>query len=222
MDRHFNPRSPCGERPAPTGPRGRAERFQSTLSLRRATLTAHVAHGEGEISIHALLAESDSISPSRRQAAARFQSTLSLRRATLLSLRRAAVGRFQSTLSLRRATPPAYPPSSWQSYFNPRSPCGERPGRVLLGPHRQDISIHALLAESDPGSVCCPNVGIISIHALLAESDQGSREGIAMDLDFNPRSPCGERRIYRRSGNLVPVISIHALLAESDRVRGNH
>ena len=58
--------------------------------------------------------------------------------------------RFQSTLSLRRAT---WPPSDtaltpWD--FNPRSPCGERPGRVLLGPHRQDISIHALLAESDP------------------------------------------------------------------------
>ena len=33
---------------------------------------------------------------------------------------------FQSTLSSRRAT-----------------------GRVLLGPHRQDISIHALLTESD-------------------------------------------------------------------------
>ena len=56
-------------------------------------------------------------------------------------------------------------------HFYPRSPCGERLychcWHLLL----QKISIHALLAESDPykwRKEVNPN---ISIHALLAESD---------------------------------------------------
>ena len=77
---------------------------------------------------------------------------------------------FLSTLSLRRATPAPVP-------------C--RPDA--------DISIHALLAESDSGHGNWCRVPYISIHALLAESDQ--------------------------PGNIVDAairISIHALLAESD------
>ena len=55
----FYPRSPCGERPDSYSPAFQSSRFLSTLSLRRATrehLAAFVPH---EISIHALLAESD-------------------------------------------------------------------------------------------------------------------------------------------------------------------
>ena len=55
---------------------------------------------------------------------------------------------FQSTLSLRRATKP--------KYFYAKT---------------QKISIHALLAESDPAVVYCYYSTTISIHALLAESD---------------------------------------------------
>ena len=41
----------------------------------------------------------------------------------------------------------------------------------------QDISIHALLAESDRrGAVICYLDNIISIHALLAESDAVIRQ----------------------------------------------
>ena len=84
---------------------------------------------------------------------------------------------------------------------------------------------------------------LISIHALLAESDR--RGGVACyldNIDFYPRSPCGERHdgliasanfckflstlSLRRAtkypailGN-VAVISIHALLAESDESIG--
>ena len=36
---------------------------------------------------------------------------------------------------------------------------------------RKKISIHALLAESDPAFVACGPDADISIHALLAESD---------------------------------------------------
>ena len=124
-------------------------RFQSTLSLRRATNSSIIFY------IFKL-----------------FQSTLSLRRATLLSLRRAAVGRFQSTLSLRRATSDhAFP---------------------FAG---QGISIHALLAESDTACFAsAPRRPGISIHALLAESDCPPCHFPCQVNNFNPRSPCGERR----------------------------
>ena len=56
-------------------------------------------------------------------------------------------------------------------YFYPRSPCGERHQARCIIKHKRDISIHALLAESD----------IIRQHS---EPDSGN---------FYPRSPCGER-----------------------------
>ena len=36
----------------------------------------------------------------------------------------------------------------------------------------------------------------ISIHALLAESDAALSGGTLSDVDFYPRSPCGERPIF--------------------------
>ena len=58
----------------------------------------------------------------------------------------------------------------------------------------------------------------ISIHALLAESDRppGNSCG-TIYLHFYPRSPCGERRMMKLFSQLSTDISIHALLAESDR-----
>ena len=60
------------------------------------------------------------------------------------------------------------------------------------------ISIHALLAESDPHiHSTSPGHPGISIHALLAESDPLPRSGTVRDMYFYPRSPCGERRMRR-------------------------
>ena len=192
----FNPRSPCGER-RKRGTRGRSyDTFQSTLSLRRATLL------DGEDLFLPFL----------------FQSTLSLRRAT------------RSYRQLWRI----------RLDFNPRSPCGERQGQYLYAGVYGTISIHALLAESDPGGSLWADLLIlfqstlslrrattragetprgtrISIHALLAESDDigdipsnisrvfqstlSLRRATGalhphnrQPADFNPRSPCGERR----------------------------
>ena len=80
--------------------------------------------------------------------------------------------------------------------------------------------------------------GDISIHALLAESDMSGSAASSRPSNFNPRSPCGERlgtqinnatadlfqstlslrRATSGIQNLVneTMISIHALLAESD------
>ena len=61
----------------------------------------------------------------------------------------------------------------------------------------RDISIHALLAESDRQGVAQRCGGRISIHALLAESDKGHRGDHGSLLYFYPRSPCGERQFVR-------------------------
>ena len=102
---NFYPRSPCGER------QGQNERsfvlcpFLSTLSLRRATGHTHYMGVYEQISIHALLAESDCSSPLMWPWSPLFLSTLSLRRATGTFGRHTCSGK----------------------YFYPRSPCGERP-----------------------------------------------------------------------------------------------
>ena len=101
---------------------------------------------------------------------------------------------FLSTLSLRRATSTLFLSILTVRYFYPRSPCGERPSSldsILAG---VNISIHALLAESDPVAAFRQALSAISIHALLAESDLINTY----------------HRIFGGG------ISIHALLAESD------
>ena len=84
--------------------------------------------------------------------------------------------------------------------------------------HEEEISIHALLAESDKVPQILGLASGISIHALLAESDGAVAGGIASFFDFYPRSPCGERLFGVAVLQHVVVISIHALLAESDRM----
>ena len=60
------------------------------------------------------------------------------------------------------------------------------------------------------------NAREISIHALLAESDMSSLLTDSKDVNFYPRSPCGERLCQLGAIQPVADISIHALLAESD------
>ena len=60
-------------------------------------------------------------------------------------------------------------------HFYPRSPCGERLCHRLHLQEILDISIHALLAESDKSNQSRRGIPcLISIHALLAESDSGA------------------------------------------------
>ena len=56
---YFYPRSPCGERQPATGRNDQDNVFLSTLSLRRATSVRPETRQPYAISIHALLAESD-------------------------------------------------------------------------------------------------------------------------------------------------------------------
>ena len=173
--RHFNPRSPCGERLTIRDGFHFEDIFQSTLSLRRATDFRPGFRHRCGISIHALLAESDVDGIGRENQNQLFQSTLSLRRATPLLIYQvqkikisihallaesddynpntvAPPEIFQSTLSLRRATPTISPLSTlwtkFQSTLSLRRATNHRPTSSLINL----ISIHALLAESDRGT----------------------------------------------------------------------
>ena len=131
---YFYPRSPCGERQRPGRWTSPAWRFLSTLSLRRATGQRRFISEAG-----------DNFYP---------RSPCGERRKQQHGQQR---GRgFLSTLSLRRATtPPTAISPSW-AYFYPRSPCGERQTLMLGAAYYDDISIHALLAESD----------VLAVHLL--------------------------------------------------------
>ena len=123
--------------------------FLSTLSLRRATILPPVDTSSVKISIHALLAESDA-------ASALVFNVLSISIHALLAESDGSYSSIQhteevflSTLSLRRATAEISSLKIQIQHFYPRSPCGERHhGHCAFG-HAVDISIHALLAESD-------------------------------------------------------------------------
>ena len=172
INKHFYPRSPCGERQL------------HFLTVVRVFL----------ISIHALLAESDLSVMYHNNLALSFLSTLSLRRATgsLAEVAKYATISIHALLAESDVDNKAdHNPAN--QHFYPRSPCGERhnidlrigKNRVFLSTLslrratdytpvidvRRAISIHALLAESDPRRHPGGHLGHISIHALLAESD---------------------------------------------------
>ena len=167
--------------------------FLSTLSLRRATAgRGHVAGGH-QISIHALLAESDkSIPGAQRQPPISIHALLA--ESDVGGAREEFAEKiFLSTLSLRRAT-----------------------GHIhYMGVYEQ-ISIHALLAESDFSGDHGHIRGDISIHALLAESDSICQAPIPLCNAF--LSTLSLRRATGRINDISRLmkISIHALLAESD------
>ena len=80
-------------------------------------------------------------------------------------------------------------------YFYPRSPCGERPRTCkCLKLYRKFLSTLSLRRATRQGCEQSCGTGI-SIHALLAESDPGWQAPPRPQKDFYPRSPCGERRV---------------------------
>ena len=122
----------------------------SMLSLRRATFVGLAAHRLRNISIHALLAESDADNGDAGNGCDAISIHALLAESDYwLPVRHSRTEAFLSTLSLRRATAAEH--------------------RLLA---LNSISIHALLAESDLIHITQYSMCKISIHALLAESDE--------------------------------------------------
>ena len=168
--------------------------FLSTLSLRRATGGHQKQDGIFGISIHALLAESDTSQVPTWFGIPNFYPRSPCGERPLVPHQQKSGNRFLSTLSLRRATSVYRTSNSSVSNFYPRSPCGERPGCNAVDDIPVTISIHALLAESDTSQVPTwfgiPNFYPRSpcgerLSALYASCPRSH---------FYPRSPCGERR----------------------------
>ena len=145
----FNPRTPCGVRPALANLDMIDMWFQSTHSLRSATAVDVHSPDYYEVSIHALLAECDGIvnvnvnvpcgfnprTPcgvrrgigNRPARFALFQSTHSLRSATLGGHRKWSPRTVSIHALLAECDAAGSPAPSLRSSFNPRTPCGVRP-----------------------------------------------------------------------------------------------
>ena len=193
---NFYPRSPCGERPPlADGAQARAT-FLSTLSLRRAT--RHWQTGQSRTRHfypRSPCGERPVVDVRRATGTADFYPRSPCgERPPKGSDNTGKSQVFLSTLSLRRATIEEVSKYVVKDYFYPRSPCGERRWSMSAAPPARPISIHALLAESDP-------------QPGLYRATHGY---------FYPRSPCGERPRCIVRPVPGPQISIHALLAESD------
>ena len=166
--------------------------FQSTHSLRSATLNVSEKARPLVVSIHALLAECDSTH--RERSRDRIVSIHAL---------------------LAECDDAGHIPVADGCGFNPRTPCGVRPGnigfifkrcgfnpRTPCGVRRSPVnnpcswhvfqSTHSLRSATyffHSGFQLFP----VSIHALLAECDDAGHIPVADGCSFNPRTPCGVR-----------------------------
>ena len=147
----FNPRTPCGVRQDSKEPKNNSVKFQSTHSLRSATISVELFLLHASVSIHALLAECDSYFVSSaiqrngfnprtpcgvRPAGSNFllpARWVSIH-ALLAECDRVAVGHNRKARSFNPRTPCGVRLLMWfglvpKQSFNPRTPCGVRPGR---------------------------------------------------------------------------------------------
>ena len=194
---HFNPRAPCGARLWHRLWRLSGSVFQSTRPVRGATGSQPAVCGQGGISIHAPHAGRDPA------------CTVPRRRWRSISIHAPHAGRDRSG---------GLPPVGGL-HFNPRAPCGARRGRLPWAGDLFYISIHAPHAGRDsffrnllsfnlrfqstrPMRGATYTIGgqwrsiQISIHAPHAGRDcRTSHEFPQAEPYFNPRAPCGARRI---------------------------
>ena len=195
MCSNFNPRTPCGVRPADL-PKAHAEaQFQSTHPLRGATLVSPPALLALCISIHAPLAGCDPP-----------------------GLPGQAVGEISIHAPLAGCDVAAFHASARDADFNPRTPCGVRlPALTDQAVMARFQSTHplrgatALLKEIEQGFA-------ISIHAPLAGCDDELRVKKHDPVYFNPRTPCGVRpACSKRKADILKFQSTHPLRGATSR-----
>ncbi len=100
--------------------------------------------------------------------------------------------------------------------FNPRAPCGARPYRKVndlkLGSFQSTRPVRgATFYQLVYWSACA-----VSIHAPRAGRDQCGAFGWMGGYSFNPRAPCGARRLSANLPLLRHAVSIHAPRAGRD------
>ena len=193
-------------------------RFQSTLPVRGATNDILLALPKKEISIHAPRAGSDEDDANEDAPVVEFQSTLPVRGATTPDIRKAhryddfnprspcgerhgelpdiSLTQYISIHAPRAGSDMFSPaPCGASGYFNPRSPCGERLEGIDRRVTRVEISIHAPRAGSDAEAEATRSL-IQAFQSTLPVrgATRGNNTHPGRHRNFNPRSPCGERR----------------------------
>ncbi len=150
----------------------RAVKFQSTLPMRGATLSVLPEVLIIDISIHAPHAGSD----------AKF---FGCHKILVISIHAPHAGSDDQKVSTQIHT----------YDFNPRSPCGERRARSI--PATPQLTFQSTLPMRGATIfVMLKGANMtISIHAPHAGSDSDWYFRMLEELHFNPRSPCGERRL---------------------------
>ena len=100
--------------------------------------------------------------------------------------------------------------------FNPRAPCGAR--RVPSAREKSIVTFQSTRpVRGATLSVAIPEGFIsVSIHAPRAGRDYGKEMRCAALLRFNPRAPCGARRVAALSRYVAGRVSIHAPRAGRD------
>ena len=210
---NFYPRSPCGERPYGKNLVDLNQEISIHALLAESDGWISAAALPTQISIHALLAESDFHILASVAVALSFLSTLSLRRATL----GCSVADLFNTISIHALLAESdrlhLLRHAERGYFYPRSPCGERP--VNVHGHKRAAQFLSTLSLRRATRCHLPGGRVlqISIHALLAESDPRTPCRPAHTPDFYPRSPCGERP------NSVPLSKVMLLFLSTLSLR---
>ena len=148
---------------------------------------------------------SDPSSFSGFEAISLFQSTLLAWGATNSALEQGFVSRISIHAPRMGSDTSLRPITCSASYFNPRSPHGERRGNHTRENIFLLISIHAPRMGSDFARTAdCSHGVLISIHAPRMGSDYDIPLYVHPAQDFNPRPPHGER-LYPLTRNRLPI-----------------
>ena len=176
LSSHFNPRSPCGERLTPFNKNHVSKNFNPRSPCgERQALSTSTTRGL-PISIHAPLAGNDRCCRPTCPIRWTFQSTLPLRGTTSKAKECVIAMEFQSTLPLRGTT-----------------------HHVRRHQARRKISIHAPLAGNDRSAPARGHRQLFQSTLPLRGTTRSEERLHAAAVDFNPRSPCGERRMATQS-----------------------
>ena len=149
-----------------------------------------------QISIHALLAESDSGTLSDTSDVTAISIHALLAESDLLLCPSFMPSQISIHALLAESDPVRYAGDCTATHFYPRSPCGER--------------------HSNTRQRSCRLIFLSTLS--LRRATFGTLVAFFCQFYFYPRSPCGERRGWFRIPRQVCYISIHALLAESDHI----
>ena len=201
---NFNPRSPCGER----------QRIRMVQAAALA-ISIHAPHAGSDRRLMTMATTKGDFNPRspcgerrgskrRKKIRRQFQSTLPMRGAT------PNFSRFSANSSISIHAPHAGSDTKWRvkikmlqiSIHAPHAGSDLALTRAL---HKErTISIHAPHAGSDEYFKTAQDRLTISIHAPHAGSDDSAISRATELNNFNPRSPCGERRGILLWGWLPP------------------